>query len=144
MSYLPSKVTEPVSKKSSAFALLSQDHIQSGMYVSSDATEKEMLKYAETISARSGVKRDKFMPSEDCTLTEAQFARLSADCKKQTAEVLCKLYDGDVDAVPTVYKEKSTEKKACGYCQFAGICGHSEQNELHAMADDDKSGKEGE
>ncbi len=144
VSYLPSKVTEPAGKKSAAFALLSQDHIQSGMYVSSDAAEKEMLKYAETISARSGVKRDKLMPSEENTLTEAQFARLSEDCKKQTQQVLCRLYDGDVDAVPTVYKEKSCEKKACGYCRFAGICGHSEQHELHAVPLDDKNGEEGE
>ncbi len=144
VSYLPSKVTEPASKKSAAFALLSQDHVQSGMYVCSDAAEREMLKYAETISARSGIKRDKFMPSEDCTLTEAQFARLSEDCKKQTTEVLGKLYDGDVDAVPTVYKEKSLEKKACSYCRFASICGHSEQHELHAVPLDDKNGEEGE
>ncbi len=144
VSYLPSKVTEPASKKSAAFALLSQDHIQSGMYISSDATEREMLKYAETISARSGVKREKFMPSEENTLTEAQFTGLAEDCKKQTTEVLCKLYDGDVDAVPTVYKEKSTEKKACSYCRFAGICGHSEQYELRADVSDDKNGKGGE
>lgn len=144
VSYLPSKVTEPASKKSAAFALLSQDHIQSGMYVSSDATERELHKYAETVSARSGIKREKFMPNEDCTLTEAQFARLAADCKKQTAEVLSRLYDGDVDAVPTVYKEKNAEKKACSYCRFAGVCGHSEQNELYAVAQDGKNGKEGE
>ncbi len=144
VSYLPSKVTEPASKKSAAFALLSQDHVQSGMYVSSAATEKEMLKYAKTISARSGVKHEKFMPSAENTLTEAAFERLAADCKKQTAEVLCRLYDGDVDAVPTVYKEKNFEKKACGYCRFAGICGHSEQHELHAVPLDDNNGEEGE
>lgn len=142
VSYLPSKVTEPANKKSAAFALLSQDHAQSGMYVRSEASEKEMLKYAGTLAARSGIKQDKFMPDKDCTLTEEQYAKLSADCIKQTEEVLGKLYDGDVDAVPTVYTEKHTEKKACGYCRFASICGHSEQFELHAVPTAD--GKEGE
>lgn len=144
VSYLPAKVTEPSSKKSAAFALLSQDHIQSGMYVRSDAAEREMTKYAENISARSGIKREKFMPAEDSALTEEQFTLLSEECTKQTREVLCRLYDGDVDAVPTVYKEKYTEKKACSYCRFASVCGHNEQHETRAVPREEQTdGKEG-
>ncbi len=133
VSYLPARVTEPADKKSAAFALLAQDHIQSGMYVKSDATDAEMMKYASIMSARSGAKTSKFIPKDENNLSEAEFSILADDCINQTERVLTKLYNGDVDAIPTVYKEKNQERSACGYCRFKAICGHSKDHELHAV-----------
>lgn len=133
VSYLPSRVTEPAAKKSAPFALLAQDHAQSGMYIRTAASEREMSKYAQTFSELSGAKPEKFVPNAENTLTEEEFSRLAEDCKRQTAEALDRLYSGDMDAVPTVYKEKSLEKRACSYCRFANICGRSRNNEIHAL-----------
>ncbi|MGN0686865.1 MAG: PD-(D/E)XK nuclease family protein [Oscillospiraceae bacterium] len=126
VSYLPARVTEPSSKRSAAFTLLATDHIQSGMYIASDAASAEMNKYAQIMSAKSGAKPEKFIPKEENTLSEQQFEQLTLDMLEQTRDVVGKLYSGDVDAVPTVYKEKSVEKKACSYCRFENICGHRE------------------
>lgn len=142
VSYLPSQVTEPVDKKTAPFALLAQNHTQSGMYIRTDSSEREMSKYAQTFAERSGAKPEKFMPSAENTLTEEEFNRLADDCKKQTAEALSKLYGGNMDAVPTVYKEKSKEKKACKYCRFSSICGHSKGNEIHALPQENDEGEE--
>ncbi len=144
VSYLPAKVTEPVKDKASApFALLSQDHVQSGMYVVNDATAEEMNKYAGYMTARSGAKPEKFMPKAENSLSEEDFRILAEGCRRQTAQVLGKLYNGEVDAVPTVYKEKYNEKKACSYCRFEHICGHSEMHELHAVPPQEDDGEEG-
>ncbi len=144
VSYLPARVTEPVDKHSAPFALLSQDHVQSGMYVVNEATSEEMNRYAGYMSARSGAKPEKFIPKSENNLSDEEFRQLSDSCRRQTAEVLGKLYNGEVDAVPTVYREKYLEKKACGYCRFEHICGHNSENEVHAVLpqDDDDDGKE--
>ncbi len=143
VSYLPARVTEPVEKRTAAFSLLSSDHVQSGMYVAHEAAEAEMLKYAENIAAKAGMKREKFLPKLENTLSAEEFEKLKQSCLSQTAEVVSRLYSGDVNAVPTVYKEKYTEKKACSYCRFESICGHNENAELHAVPQTD-SEKEGE
>jgi len=147
VSYLPARVTEPTSKKSAAFSLLATDHVQSGMYVASEAATTEMNKYAQIMSVRSGAKPEKFIPKEENTLSEQQFEQLTLDIMEQTRDVVGKLYDGDIDAVPTVYKEKSTEKKACSYCRFENICGHREEQQVYALPrcnddNDDNSGEE--
>lgn len=142
VSYLPSQVTEPVDKKTAPFALLAQNHTQSGMYIRTDSSEREMNKYAQNFADLSGVKSDKFIPSAENILTEDEFNRLAGDCKKQTAEALGRLYGGDMDAVPTVYKEKSKEKKACIYCRFKSICGHNKDNEIHALPQETDEGEE--
>ena len=136
VSYLPARVTEPVSKKTAAFSLLASDHIQSGMYVASQAAEAEMNRYAQTMAARSGEKPEKFMPKQENTLSEQEFEQLTLDMMEQTRDVVGKLYDGNVDAVPTVYKEKYTEKKACSYCRFKNICGHRDDKEVYALPRD--------
>lgn len=144
VSYLPARVTEPVEKRSAAFSLLASDHVQSGMYVVSDATSAEMNRYADFMSARSGAKPEKFIPKAENNLSEGDFRILAESCKAQTAEVLGKLYCGDVGAVPTVYKEKYLEKKACSYCRYEHICGHNADNELHAVPQQKKDNDENE
>ena len=147
VSYLPARVTEPSDKRTAAFTLLANDHIQSGMLVASDAASAEMNKYAGIMAARSGVKPEKFIPKSENSLSEEEFERLSQSCKEQTKTVLGKLYSGDIDAIPTVYKEKSATRKTCTYCRFESICGHTEREELHALPpenDDDTDEKEGE
>ncbi len=144
VSYLPARVTEPVDKHSAPFALLSQDHIQSGMYIVNEATSEEMNRYAGFMSARSGAKPEKFIPKAENNLSDEEFRRLAESCKMQTAETLGKLYNGEVEAIPTVYREKYLEKKACSYCRFQHICGHNAENEVHAVEkkDDEDKGKE--
>lgn len=137
VSYLPARVTEPVDKLSAPFALLSQDHIQSGMCVVNDATSEEMTRYAGYMAARSGAKMEKFLPKEENNLSDEEFARLAESCKRQTAEALGKLYNGEVEAIPTVYREKYLEKKACSYCRFEHICGHDLQHEVYAREKED-------
>ena len=139
VSYLPARVTEPVDKKSAAFSLLASDHIQSGMYVVSDATSAEMNRYADYMSSRSGAKPEKFIPKSENNLSEGDFRILAESCKAQTAQVLGKLYDGDVSAVPTVYKEKYLEKRACSYCHYEHICGHNAEHELFALPPQEES-----
>lgn len=141
VSYLPARVTEPADKLSAPFALLAQDHVQSGMYVRTDATDAEMTKYATVMSARSGAKPAKFIPKEENNLSEGDFKVLTEDCIHQTEYVLSKLYSGSVDAVPTVYREKNQERSACAYCRFGAICGHSKEHELHAVPKDDTKKK---
>lgn len=133
VSYLPARVTEPVSKRTAAFALLAQDHIQNGMYVRNKVTDTEMMKYADNMSALSGAKPEKFIPKDENNLSEEEFQRLRSSCLSQTEDVLSKLYDGDIAAVPTVYKEKSLEKKACNFCRFEMICGHNKNAEVYAL-----------
>ncbi len=143
VSYLPAKITEPVNKRTAPISLLALDHIQSGMFVSSEATDAEMGRYADKMSGLSGAKPEKFFPKEENTLTEEQFKEFTKKCLSQTREVLGKLYDGDIDAIPTVYKEKNTEKKACAYCRFESICGHNAKIEVHAVpTDNEENGEE--
>ncbi len=149
VSYLPARVTEPVKDKVSApFALLSNDHVQSGMYVKTEATTEEMNRYACYMTARSGAKPEKFMPKAENSLTTEDFDGLAKSCRRQTAEVLGKLYDGSVDAVPTVYREHYQDRKACSYCRFGHICGHSDMHEVYAVpkteenSDNESEGKE--
>ncbi len=132
VSYLPARVTEPAEKHSEPFSLLSQDHVQSGMLVVSEATSEEMNRYADYMSRRAGTKAEKFIPKAENNLSEAEFSRLAESCKNHTAEALGRLYNGEVEAIPTVYREKSQQKRACSYCRFEHICGHSMQHELYA------------
>lgn len=145
VSYLPAKITEPVNKRTAAMSLLALDHVQSGMFVSSEATTAELNRYADTMSSLSGAKPEKFIPKEENTLTEEQFREFTEKCLSQTRDVLGKLYDGDIDAIPTVYTEKNTKKKACSYCRFESICGHNSRMEIHAVPlekEEEKNGEE--
>lgn len=141
VSYLPSMTAEPATKRSAAFDLLMKGREQTGLFISTDATNEEIGKYRDTIYGFLGdVKRsdDDFIPKD--RMTEEQYGKFINICIDKISGAIGALYGGCADAVPTVYTENKREYKSCSHCPYRSFCGYSEEHEKYAESDEEIDG----
>lgn len=152
VSYLPARMTDASTSSEGLLALLSEKHRPSGMCVLNEDTELEMKRFAEEYTnllfgEGNKFNGEKMNPPKDLRPTPAQFKKLCDEIISQTRGILQKIYSGNINAVPILYKNGTAEyQKSCTYCRFKTVCGN---RETHGIIVDDgiterKLGKIGE
>ncbi len=135
VSYLTARMTDASSTPAGLLALLTKGHYPSGMCVKDDDTRAEMEQFAERYASlilKTGdeISRKKLNPKEDAQPTPAQFRKLRDEILTQTRQVLDRIYNGDVQAIPTIFSEegKAGQQKSCTYCRYKGVCGNQDSH----------------
>lgn len=135
VSYLTARMTDAASTPAGLLALLTKGHYPSGMCIKDDDTRAEMEQFAERYARAillpgDDISKKKLNPREDAQPTPSQFRKLREEILSQTESVLRRLYNGDVQAVPTIYTEegKAGQQRSCLYCKYKGVCGNQDSH----------------
>lgn len=138
--YFSAKMTDAALSESPLMEMIVSGHLPSDMYVKTESTEAEQNQFAAgyinaiyggsvPVSADSLTSRD-VTPADSAVPDPEEYRKLIEQVLGQTKRVLTKLYNGDVYAVPTIYKDgtaKSENKQCpCDYCSFKSLCGREE------------------
>lgn len=143
VSYVPSKNSGAPEEELPAYRLLTMSYHPNEMFVNDKATKEDLEKYAnfiiEKIRAEGADEktlekiREAVTPNSRNSVDAEFFDRLRDDCMKTVKNNLEAIFGGDVSALPLSYRETNfglkgaaaSEKLACDYCEFSGICGNA-------------------
>lgn len=155
VSYMPAMATSPANTERDSLNLLFGDHIQSGLLVkypvneendstgAIDETTTEAEKFAENVTqyrkSKATNEQARYIYTKSAepkhSYSKDIYDEFAGGCIAQTTRTLQSLYDGEVHAAPTVYKEGSEIMRPCRYCSFRSICGYNVQSEFMLSMD---------
>lgn len=159
--YMPSKNPGAANDRFPAFRLLAMNYHPNELFIGDNATREDLKKYTDflfgKIAAEGSIDdkeldriKESFLPNVLSSADAECFEKLRDDCLAKVRENLGKIFDGDVEALPLVYKEtyfningdtKNTDRDSCKFCNFSDICGNAGKNAVEIKQASAKSGK---
>lgn len=148
VSYIPSNNNGATETETDPFRLLAMNYHESGLFIKDDVTENDLKNYNEFIFKKfdedstietgdlETIKKS-FEPKELNQAEAKRFNELRADVIKKVTENLDAIFGGTIDALPTLYYEKTIKpngkngsklKDVCEYCRFKEICQNAGKN----------------
>lgn len=148
VSYIPSKNNGASETETDPFRLLAMNYHESGLFIKDDVTDSDLKKYNDFIFNKFdedgaitpdelAAIKSSFEPKELNRADAKLFNELRADIIGKITENLDSLFSGTIDALPTIYSEKTIKpdnkkdskiKDVCEYCRFKEICQNGGKN----------------
>lgn len=148
VSYIPSKNNGASETETEPFRLLAMNYHENGLFIKDDVTESDLKNYNDFIFRKfdedSSITpeeladiKSSFEPKEFNQADAKLFNKLRDDIIGKVTENLDALFGGTIDALPTVYSEKTIKpdnkkdskvKDVCEFCRFKEICRNGGKN----------------
>lgn len=146
--YMPSKNPGAANDKLSPFRLLAMNYHPNELFIGDDATRADLKGYTDFLFGKIAEEgnidekaleriKESFLPNVLNSADAECFEKLRADCLAKVRENLERIFDGDVEAMPLVYKETyfdingkphNTDRDSCAFCSFGDICKNAGKN----------------